>query len=318
MNKTSQRLSPEAGGQPVTKVPLHQGAQTSRKNLKRSRNRAGWALVSPAMLVLSLVMLLPIGYGFYLSLTSYNPVERGAPKFHGVTGYLKVLQSSVFWDAVWVTFLYAAGTLLIAVPVAMLLAVLVNGSFPGVGVFRAVLYMPRVVPLVAAALIWMWLYSHDGFFNYVLEVFGLPGVDFLTDENTALLSLILMRSWKALGGGMILFLAGLQSVPSSLLESASVDGCGRMRKFWHVTLPTLVPIITYVIVMDLIYLAQSFTEIYIMTSGGPLSSTKVVNMLVYEEAFQHYRLGDASAMAFVLFCLIFAVAYANIRILRRR
>jgi ABC-type sugar transport system permease subunit len=264
------------------------------------------------------VTVLPVVYGFYLSLTSYNPVQTTGPQFHGLEGYRRVLTSAEFWSAVWVTVQYAVGTLVIAVPAALGLALLVNGRFPGVALFRGLLYLPRVVSLVAVSMIWLWLYSQQGFFNYLLDVVGLGPVSFLTQESAALPSLIIMRAWKALGGGMIIFLAGLQTIPQDLIDSAAVDGAGRFRTFWHVTLPLLAPITTYVVVVDLIYLAQSFSEIYILTSGGPLGSTTVVNMLVYKEAFQNYQLGEASAMAFVLFALIFALAYVNIRALTGR
>ncbi|MFU8852030.1 carbohydrate ABC transporter permease [Micromonospora sp. SL1-18] len=285
--------------------------------MRSAQHKAAWILVLPAVTTLLVVVLVPIGYGFYLSLTSYNPVERGGPRFHGLDGYQAVLASGEFWKAILVTVEYAAGTLVIAVPAALALALLVNGRFPGVSLFRAVLYLPRVVPLVAVSMIWLWLYSREGLFNYLLDLVGLPPVDFLTDGDTALPSLILMRAWKALGGSTIIFLAGLQQIPNSLLEAAAVDGCGRWRTLRHVTLPLLVPITTYVVVVDLIYLAQSFSEIYILTSGGPLSSTTVVNMMIYKEAFEHYRLGNASAMAFLLFGLIFGLAYLSIRTLSK-
>ncbi|TDE14265.1 carbohydrate ABC transporter permease [Jiangella asiatica] len=288
-----------------------------RGRLLATQRRAGWILVLPAVVALVVVTVVPILYGFYLSLTSYNPVERGGPRFHGLDGYVEVVTSGAFWQAVGVTAQYALGTLMLAVPGALGLALLVNGRFPGVALFRSLFYLPRVVPLVAVSMIWLWLYSHDGLFNYVLDLAGLPRVAFLTDEDTALLSLILMRAWKALGGGMIIFLAGLQGIPKTLLEAAAVDGCGRWRTLRHVTLPLLVPITTYVVVVDLIYLAQSFAEVYILTAGGPLSSTTVVNMLIYNEAFEHYRLGNASAMAFLLFSLIFALAYLNIKVLSK-
>jgi multiple sugar transport system permease protein len=285
--------------------------------LRSAQRRSGWFFVLPALLVLLVVTVVPIAYGFYLSLTSYSPVEQGGPQFHGLDGYLAVLSSGRFWHAVLVTVQYTVGTLLITVPAALGLALLVNGTFPGVALFRSMLFLPRVVSLVAVSMIWLWLYSREGLFNYVLDLVGLPPVSFLTSEDTALLSLILMRAWKALGGGMIIFLAGLQAIPKELLEAASVDGCGRWKRFRHVTLPMLAAITTYVVVVDVIYLAQSFSEIYILTSGGPLSSTTVVNMLIYQEAFEHYRLGNASAMAFLLFCLIFALAYVNIRLMTR-
>lgn len=298
-------------------TPVRPVRPASRHSLRSAQRNAAWILILPAVATLSLVVAVPIGYGFYLSLTSYNPVERGAPRFHGIDGYLAVLTSGEFWQAIWVTVQYATGTLVIAVPAALGVALLVNGRFRGVALFRAVFYLPRVVPLVAVSMIWLWLYSRDGLFNYLLDLVGLPPVNFLTDEDAALPSLIAMRAWKALGGSMIIFLAGLQGIPKSLLEAAAVDGCGRWRSLRHVTLPLLVPITTYVVVVDVIYLAQSFSEIYILTSGGPLSSTTVVNMLIYNEAFEHYRLGNASAMAFLLFCLIFGLAYLSIRTLSK-
>ncbi|WP_283138436.1 carbohydrate ABC transporter permease [Rhizohabitans arisaemae] len=284
---------------------------------RRGQGVAGWTLVLPSILVLLVVVAVPIGYGFYLSLTSYNPVETTGPKFHGLTGYLQVLTSGEFWDALRVTVLYAFGTLALTVPAALGLALLVNGKFPGVALFRGAMYLPRVVSLVAVSMIWLWLYSREGYFNHLLDLVGLGPVEFLTDEATALPSLIVMRAWKALGGSMIIFLAGLQTIPKELIQSAAVDGAGRFRTFRHVTLPLLMPITTYVVVVDLIYLAQSFSEIYILTSGGPLGSTTVVNMLVYKEAFENFKLGEASSMAFVLFCMIFALAYANVRFLSR-
>ncbi|MFY1594834.1 carbohydrate ABC transporter permease [Micromonospora sp. WMMD737] len=285
--------------------------------VRRGQRRAGWMLVTPAVLVLLIVAAVPIGYGFYLSLTSYNPVETTGPQFHGLDGYRAVLGSAEFWRALLTTIVYAVGVLVLTIPASLGLAMLVNGRFPGVTLFRGVMYLPRVVPLIAVSMIWLWLYSRDGFFNYALDLVGLPPVDFLNTEGTALGSLIVMRAWKALGGSMIIFLAGLQTIPKELLESAAVDGAGRWHSFRHVTLPLLAPITLYVVVMDLIYLAQSFSEIYVLTSGGPLGSTTVVNMLVYREAFQNFQLGHASSMAFVLFCLIFALAYVNVRLLTR-
>ncbi|MDR1513066.1 MAG: sugar ABC transporter permease [Propionibacteriaceae bacterium] len=288
-------------------------AQGGPSRLGRSQRRAGLLLVAPAGVVLVLVTLVPVAYGFYLSLTSYNPVKRGGPQFHGLDGYVSILTSGPFWQAVKVTVFYAAGTLALTLPAALGLALLVNGRFPGVAVFRAVMYLPRVVPLIAVAMVWLWLYSKDGLFNWLLDLVGIGPVPFLTEPATALPALMVMRAWKALGGSMIIFLAGLQSVPRDLLEAASVDGCGRWGRFANVTLPSLAPITSYIVVVDLIYLSQSFSEVFVMTAGGPLRSTTVVNMLVYKEAFENYRIGQASAMAFCLFALIFGLVVLNFR-----
>ncbi|MCP2369648.1 ABC-type sugar transport system permease subunit [Agromyces terreus] len=284
----------------------------------RTKARAAGILLAPALIVLFAVTVVPIFYGFYLSLTDYNPVERAAPTFHGLDGYIRVLGMPAFWSSIGITLTYALGTLAIAVPGSLALAMLVNGTFRGVKLFRTLLYLPRVVSLVAVSTIWLWIYSRDGLLNYVLDVIGLAPISFLTDENTALVSLIVMRAWKALGGSMIIFLAGLQAMPRDLYEAASIDGCGRWASFRHITLPLLVPITTYVVTVDLIYLAQSFSEIYVLTSGGPLGSTTVVNMLIYKEAFEYFRLGEASSMAFILFALIFALSLFSTRVLSRR
>lgn len=286
--------------------------------MARPRLRTAALLLAPALLLLFAITVVPIFYGFYLSLTDYSPVDRGAPEFHGFDGYAKVLGMPEFWASLRITLTYAFGTLLLAVPLALGAALMVNGDFFGVKLFRTMLYLPRVVSLVAISTIWLWMYSQEGLFNHLLDLVGMSPISFLTDENTALASLIVMRAWKALGGSMIIFLAGLQAMPRELYEAAAIDGCGRWASFRHVTLPLLVPITTYVVVVDVIYLAQSFSEIYVLTSGGPLGSTTVVNMLIYKEAFENFRLGEASAMAFLLFCLILALSLLSMRTLTRK
>lgn len=318
-NSTRDSIVPTDNGRRTTKgAPAP--ARSTRRSMSgnRSRTRAAMLLVAPAVIVLFFITVVPIFYGFYLSLTDYNPVNRGAPVFHGMEGYWRVLGMPAFWSSIGITLVYALGTLMIAVPGSLALALMVNGTFRGVTLFRTLLYLPRIVSLVAVSTIWLWLYSRDGLFNYLLDLIGMTPISFLTDENTALASLIVMRAWKALGGSMIIFLAGLQAMPRELYEAAAVDGCGRWKSFWHVTRPLLVPITTYVIVVDLIYLSQSFSEIYVLTSGGPLGSTTVVNMLIYREAFEYFRLGEASAMAFILFCLILGLSLFSTRILSRR
>lgn len=279
---------------------------------------AGLVFVAPTTIYVLLFFIGPVLYGLGLSFTDYNPMARGGPEFLGLEGYREVLVSERFWRSIGVTLHYALGSLALAVPIALGLAILVNRSVRGITFFRSVMFAPRVVSLVAVSMIWLWLYSRDGFFNYLLDLVGIDAVNWLYDPDTAIWSLIVMRAWKALGQNMILFLAGLQSVPLHLYEAAKVDGAGRWQQFRHVTLPSLRPIMTFVVAVNLIYLAQSFSEVYILTDGGPLESTRVVNMLIYQEAFQYNRLGTASAMAFVLFVLIFALAYFNIRAMTRK
>ena len=302
----------------TTQQDRDQRRHAGRRGMGRSKTRAATLLIAPALVVLFVVTVIPIFYGFYLSLTDYNPIDRQPPTFHGLDGYIRVLGMPAFWSSIGITLTYALGTLVIAVPASLALAIMVNGTFRGVKLFRTLLYLPRVVSLVAVSTIWLWIYSRDGLLNYWLDLLGQAPIPFLTDENWALISLIVMRAWKAIGGSMIIFLAGLQAMPRELYEAASIDGCGKWASFRHVTLPLLVPITTYVVTVDVIYLAQSFSEIYVLTSGGPLGSTTVVNMLIYKEAFEYFRLGEASSMAFLLFCLILGLSLFSTRVLSRR
>jgi ABC-type sugar transport system permease subunit len=182
-----------------------------------------------------------------------------------------------------------------------------------VGIFRSALYVPHIVSLTAVSMVWLWMYSQTGLFNEILGFFGAPAQSWLLDSDSALNAVSAMRVWKALGSNMVLLLAGLQSIPRDLYEAARVDGAGRWATFRYVTLPGLRPMLVYVVAMDIIYLAQGFAEIYVLTQGGPLGSTTTVNYLVYTEAFQYNQMGSASAMAFVLFALIIGFSVLAVR-----
>jgi multiple sugar transport system permease protein len=181
-----------------------------------------------------------------------------------------------------------------------------------------VLYVPHVVSLTAVSMVWLWLYSQQGWFNHLLQLAGIAPRTWLLDSGTALTAVAAMRVWKALGGDMVLLLAGLQTIPRDLYQAAQVDGAGRWAQLRYVTLPGLRPMLTYVVVTNIIYLSQSFAELFVLTRGGPLGSTTTVNYRIYQEAFQYNSMGSASAMAFVLFALISAFSYLALRTMARR
>ncbi|WP_043625805.1 carbohydrate ABC transporter permease [Nonomuraea candida] len=284
----------------------------------RRRRLVGLAFAAPAIVYLAVFQLFPVLYGLYLSLTGYSPLDRGAPRFVGLDNYLALADSAAFLQSLKVTAQFVAEVLPFAVGIALGLALLANRKVRGIGLWRAGLFLPRIVPLTAVSLIWLWLYSPDGWFNSLLAGVGLQPHDWLLDEDTALHAVAVMRVWKALGGNMVLFLAGLQAIPKTLYEAAALDGAGAWARFRHVTLPGLRPVMVYVITVNIVYLAQSFAEIFILTGGGPLGSTTTTNFLIYQEAFQNNQFGSASAMAFVLFALIFAFSYASMRGIGRR
>ncbi|MGN6243904.1 MAG: carbohydrate ABC transporter permease [Motilibacteraceae bacterium] len=273
----------------------------------------GLAFVAPAVAYMVVTHLYPMLYGFWLSFTSYSPLDRGAPTFVGVQNYRSLAHSSDFLHSIRVTVQFVAEVLPFAVVIALGLAILANGKVRGIGIWRAGLFLPRIVPLTAVSLVWLWLYSPEGWFNSLLGHVGLAPHSWLLDEGTALHAVAVMRVWKALGGNMVLFLAGLQAIPATLYEAATIDGAGAWARFRHVTLPGLRPVMVYVVTVNIVYLAQSFAEIFILTGGGPLGSTTTTNYLIYQQAFQNNQFGSASAMAFVLFALIFAFSLVSLR-----
>jgi multiple sugar transport system permease protein len=297
-----------AGGTPSRRRPR----SWTRKSV------VGLLFVMPAALYVLVFQFVPVAYGLYLSFTKYSPLRRRGPEFIGLDNYAALFTNADFGNALLVTGRYVLMVLPVTVSIALLLALLVNRPFRGVGVFRSALYLPHIVSLTAVSLVWLWIYSPNGLVNEVLDVVGLPDQAWLLDSDTALAAASGMRVWKALGSNMVLLLAGLQSIPNALYEAAKVDGAGRWNLFRHVTLPGLRPMLVYVVTMDIIFLAQGFAEIFVLTQGGPLGSTTTVNYLIYTEAFQYNKFGSASAMAFVLFALIVGFSVLSVRSLTGR
>lgn len=286
------------------------GATTQTVALPGRRHRwtrlqlAGLAMAAPAILYIVVFSLFPVLYGLRISFTQYNPLRRSGPKWIGLDNYTGLLHSAEFGRSLLVTGQFVLMVLPATVVIATGLAVLVNRPFRGIGIVRSALYLPNIVSLTAVSMIWLWMYSRNGLFNEVLSAVGLPAQDLLHNENTALAAAAAMRVWKALGSNMVLILAGMQGIPNERYEAATVDGATAWQRFVYVTLPGLRPTLVFVVAMDIIYLAQSFAEIYVLTQGGPLGSTTTVNYLIYTTAFQYNQFGSASAMAFVLFAFV--------------
>lgn len=272
----------------------------------------------PAAVYIVGFQLVPVVYGLILSFTNYSPIARGNPEIVGGANYVDILTDPQFLNSLLVTGKYVLLVLPVLLVLALGLAMLVNRPFKGIGVFRSMLYVPHIVSLTAVSIIWLWLYSNDGAINQLLGWFGVDPQAWLLDADTALPAVAVMRIWKALGTNMVLLLAGLQTIPNELYEAARVDGAGAWARFRYVTLPGLKPILLYVVATDIIFLAQSFAEMFVMTKGGPLGSTTVTNYLIYNEAFQYNQMGSASAMAFVLFALVAAFSLLAVRSFARR
>jgi multiple sugar transport system permease protein len=237
-----------------------------------------------------------------------------APRWVGVANITAMYNDQLVWQALRVTSIYALVSVPIHIAVGLTLAVMLNNQIGGLRFYRTAFYMPSVLSGVAVALLWRWLFSTEfGLFNAALNWFGVDGPSWLGSPTWALPSLIIMSVW-GVGAGVIIYLAGLQGIPTDLYEAAQVDGANGWNRFWSVTLPMMTPILFFQLVTGLIAALQIFTEAFIMTGGGPNNATLFLLLYLYRNAFQYFRMGFASALAWVLFLYILLLTLALFRL----
>ena len=290
---------------------------------KSENNRAAWYFVAPALLLIFIFFVLPVVASLLLSVTDfdiYAVAQLGNARFIGLRNYLQLLDNPVFWKAVKNTFYFAlvGGPLTVAASLGA--ALLVNARVVKYkALFRTIFFVPFVTTLVAVAIVWRYLYHPQyGLFNYVLGWFGIGPIEWLGNPHWAMPSIILMAVWKNFGYNMLIFIAGLQNIPTELYEAAYLDGAGPLRRFLNVTLPMLAPTFLFVGVITMIGYFQLFAEPYVMTAGGPLRATTSLVLLMYEEGFRWWRMGVAASVAFVLFIIILAWTLVQFRLQRER
>jgi multiple sugar transport system permease protein len=274
----------------------------------------GLAFASPWILHFLVFIAYPIALSFYYSLCDYDTLSP--PHWVGVENYRWLFtQDPLFWKSLWNTFYMVLLGLPLSMGVSLALAFLLNQKVRGIAFYRTVFYLPSIVPVVATSILWLWLLNPEiGLINSGLSHVGLRGPGWLIDPASAKPALILMGLWSA-GGGMIIYLAGLQDVPQSLYEAAALDGAGPWARLWNVTLPFLSPILLFNLIMGLIGSFQYFTQVYVMTngSGGPQDATLFYALRLFRSAFIDFNMGYASAMAWVLFGITVACALAIFR-----
>ena len=273
------------------------------------QNRAGWAFVAPALALIGVFFFVPVLAGLFLSFTDFDIYAIGRPdtaRFMGLENYRQVLSNPIFWQALGNTLLFVALGGPLSALTSLVAAMLVSAKrvrYPGL--FRSIFFMPVVTTLVAVAIVWRYLYHPQyGLLNWALGAVGVHPVDWLGDPHWAMFAIILMAVWKNFGYNMLIFIAGLQSIPEDLYEAAHLDGAGGWAQFRHVTLPSLAPTFLFVGVMTMLGNFQLFAEPYVMTQGGPLKATTTVVLLMYQEGFRWWRMGMASSLAFVLFVIM--------------
>jgi multiple sugar transport system permease protein len=280
------------------------------------RARQTFLFLSPWLLTLAAFYLFPVVYSLVLSLLNFNPLNPSATTWAGLANYVKAFRDPVLGKAAVNTLYFVAGTVPVTTVLALVLAILLNRSLPGQTFFRAGFFVPTLVSMVVISLVFKQLYAQDGILNQALSLLGIQGKAWLLDERTALPGIMVMDVWSAIGYYMLLFLAGLQAIPRELYEAASIDGSSKLSQVFQITLPHLRPVALVVIVVNTIRSFQVFIEVFVMTRGGPLNSTLTVVYDLYERAFYRFEMGYASAIAYLLFAVIFLVSLLQARFLR--
>jgi multiple sugar transport system permease protein len=275
----------------------------------------GWALAAPALVVIFVFFALPVAMGLALSLTDfdlYALADLSTLRFVGLDNYGRLLHTPLFWQALGNTLYFVAVGVPASIGLSLGAALLLNARVAKwQALFRTALFAPVVTTVVAVAVIWRYLlHTRYGLINQGLAAIGIDPVDWLGDPHWSMPAIILFAAWKNFGYNMVILLAALQAVPREIYESAQVDGAGPLRQFTDLTFPLLTPTLVMVGIMTLAGYFQLFAEPYVMTQGGPLRSTVSVLYFMYEEGFRWWNLGYASAVAFVLFIVIFAVSAA--------
>jgi multiple sugar transport system permease protein len=290
--------------------------------LEHGRSRAAWLFLAPALALITVFFFLPVVASLLLSVTDfdlYAVADRSNARFVGFDNYARLLQTPLFWTALQNTLYFALVGGPLTVLVSLGAALLVNSRLVRFqSFFRTIYFVPFVTTLVAVAIVWRYLYHPDyGLLNYALGVVGIGPIDWLGNPRWAMPAIILLTVWKNFGYNMLIFIAGLQSIPGELYEAANLDGAGGVRRFWHITLPMLGPTLLFVGVVTMIGFFQLFAEPYVMTQGGPLKSTTSLVLFMYEEGFRWWRMGFAASIAFVLFVIILAATLVQLRLQRR-
>jgi ABC-type sugar transport system permease subunit len=282
----------------------------------RSRDLIGWVFILPLMLGIVAFQLVPIVVSIGASFTNWDGLT--APEFTGIENYAGLAEDPLFWTTLRNTLLFTVGVIPLTTVGALCLALLCRGrSRVANVVFRTAYFTPYVTSIVAIGLVWGKLLAPDGFLNNVLAVFGIEGPAWFTDARWAMIAVIVVSAWQGIGYPMIILLGGLDSIDTALHDAAKVDGASASRRLFSITLPLLTPQLFFVLITQFITSFQVFALIFVLTKGGPGQATNVYIYYLYQSAFTFGDLGTASAMAWILFIIIGAVTFLQLRLQKR-
>lgn len=275
-----------------------------RRTLMESRF-LGLAYLAPYLIGLLIFTAIPFLGSLYLSFTDYNLIQ--SPVWTGLDNFRELMNDRTFMKSLRVTLLYVFLTVPLKLAFALFIAVILNYRLRAIGFFRTAYYVPSILGgSIAVAVLWRYIFADAGLVNMVLAGIGLEPVNWFGDPVNALFTLSLLRTWQ-FGSAMVIFLAALQAVDKSLYEAAAIDGASKWHSFVHITLPLITPVIFFNLIMQMVQAFQEFNGPYVITGGGPLKSTYLLPLYIYDEAFKNFNMGYASAIAWVLFLIIMAL-----------
>lgn len=294
----------------VSAVSL-KGLRIDNLTLAQRRNIVGYIFISPFILGFLFWFLIPALVALYLTVHQWNLISP--PRFVGFQNIERLFTDPLLPQSLKATFTYTIFSVPIGLLLSFLLALLINNQLPGIAIFRTIFYLPSIIPAVASAALWAWIYNTEfGLINVFIRGLGGPKIPWLQDPGWALPALIIMSLWSV-GGSMIIFLAGLQGIPDIYYEAAEIDGAGSLSKLRHITLPLMGPILFFNLIIGFINSFQVFIAGYLITDGGPVNATLFLVLYIYRTAFRSLNMGYAAAMSWLLFIILMGLSFLVFR-----
>ncbi len=288
--------------------------------LRKRRYVAPFAFITPALVLLVVFRIVPMFQSAQLSLTKFKIMNPSASEFVGLENFVRLFQDQYVGQALWNTLYYACGTVVSGLLISLAFALIITERwFKFQSLARVIFFLPVVLSLTIAGLIFSWLYHPSfGLLNYVLHSLGLRDVQWLGDPKMAMLSVIIMVVWKNLGYNITIWSAGLLSIPLEYRDAARIDGASWFKELWYIRLPVLRPVVLFLAVLGFLGSFQGFESIYVLTQGGPVHATRVIVFYLWQNAFQWYEMGYASAIAWLLFVILVGLTYVQFRTMGRK
>ncbi|ACA56746.1 sugar ABC transporter permease [Clostridium botulinum] len=280
--------------------------------IKNNKNLKFIGFTSPWIIGFLAITLIPMISSIIISLTEWNILTQ--PKWVGIKNYIDIFNDPLFYKSLKVTLLYTAFSVPINVVLSLFVALLLNNNIKHMNMYRTIYYLPAVVSGVVVSLLWAWIFNPEfGLLNNMLSKIGIEGCQWIYDEKWVIPSLIIMGIW-GIGGGIIIYLSGLQSIPKDLYEAAKIDGASFWQNLIHITIPSMSPILLFTTLTSIIGSLQTFTQAYVMTEGGPNHSSLFYAYYVYKHAFTWHKMGKACALAWILFLIILFISLLVLKV----